>query len=98
LTLRDARALRDRLLADDDWSAAGDGYAEDHDGYYAVTHAVEDWFTELFLGVGPEADARRGRAIPVIAQDGSRVPDAFQGGPDSVELSETTRRRFFAEE
>jgi len=63
-----------------------------------VTHAVEDWFTELFLGVGPEADTRRGRALPGIAQDGTRIPDAFQAGPDSVQADEVTRARFFGED
>jgi 2-polyprenyl-6-methoxyphenol hydroxylase-like FAD-dependent oxidoreductase len=98
LTLRDARTLRDRLLADEDWDAAGHAYAADHDRYYGVTHAVEDWFTELFLGVGPEADARRGRALPRIAADGTRIPDALQAGPESMQADEATRARFFGED
>src|SRR5439155_67663 len=38
LTLRDVRTLRDRLVADDDWTAAGHAYAAEHDRYYGVVH------------------------------------------------------------
>jgi 2-polyprenyl-6-methoxyphenol hydroxylase-like FAD-dependent oxidoreductase len=34
LTLRDLRLLRDRLLAEEDWDAAGHAYAEEHDRCY----------------------------------------------------------------
>jgi 2-polyprenyl-6-methoxyphenol hydroxylase-like FAD-dependent oxidoreductase len=98
LTLRDARELRDALSASDDWDAAGHAYAKAHDGYYNVIHTVEDWLTQFFYETGPEADARRQRAFPLIAQDPTRVPDAIFSGPESTVLSEETKRRFFAEE
>lgn len=96
LTLRDVRVLRDRLLADDDWDAAGHAYAAEHDRSYAAVHTVEDWWTELFMEPGPEADARRERALPLILEDRSRTPDTFFSGPDAP-VDETTRARFFGE-
>ena len=69
LTLRDVRVLRDQLSATDDWSEAGEAYARAHDRYYGVLHTAEDWFTQLFMEIGPQADARRARALPLIAED-----------------------------
>ncbi len=97
LTLRDARVLRDRLLADDDWERAGHAYAEEHDRYFGVCRTFNDWLTELFYTPGSEGDAKRARALPLIAQDASRLPDADFSGPDMV-LNESTRRRMFGEE
>jgi 2-polyprenyl-6-methoxyphenol hydroxylase-like FAD-dependent oxidoreductase len=97
LTLRDARVLRDALLANDDWDAAGRVYASEHDRYFGVLHTVEDWLTQFFYETGPEADARRGLAFPLIAQDPTRQPDALFSGPDEP-ATETMRRRFFGEE
>lgn len=97
LTLRDARVLRDALLANDDWDAAGHSYAAEHDRYFNVVHTVEEWMTTLFLESGPEADARRRRAMPLIMQDPTRQPDTIFTGPDH-EVNDTMRRRFFGEE
>lgn len=97
LTLRDARVLRDELLAGDDWDGAGHAYAEAHDRYFGVCRTFNDWLTELFYTDGPEGDAKRARALPLIAQDPSRLPDADFSGPDMV-LDETTRHRMFGEE
>jgi 2-polyprenyl-6-methoxyphenol hydroxylase-like FAD-dependent oxidoreductase len=97
LTLRDARVLRDQLLSHDDWDAAGHRYAEHHDQAYAVIYTVERWLKDLLLATGPEAEARRARALPLIGQDGTRMPDLFGLGPD-VPIGETVRRRFFGEE
>jgi 2-polyprenyl-6-methoxyphenol hydroxylase-like FAD-dependent oxidoreductase len=96
LTVRDARALRDHLRATDDWDAAGHAYATEHDGYYAVTRKVEHWFRNLFLEQGPAADSRRARALPLIAEEQTRVPDHFFSGPD-LPADETVRRMFFGE-
>ena len=98
LTLRDARLLRDALLANDDWDAAGHAYAEAHDRDYGVIHTVEDWLTQFFYETSPEAQARRERAFPLIAQDPMRVPDALFGGPETTVVNEETRRRFFGED
>lgn len=96
LTLRDVRVLRDRLLATDDWEAASRDYAAEHDRYYGTLHTFEDWMTELFMAVGPDADARRARALPAIMQDPTRIPPIFFAGPD-VTLDDERRRRFFGE-
>jgi menaquinone-9 beta-reductase len=97
LTLRDARVLRDQLLAHDDWHAAADSYAGEHDRYFAWIHTFTNWVYELFYETGPDADARRTRALPLLAKDLSRMPDAIFSGPE-VTLDETARKRFFGEE
>ena len=97
LTVRDARVLRDQLVADDDWDAAGHAYAAAHDRHYAAIHTCDNWFSELFLATGLEVDARRAKALPLIAQDATRVPDHAFSGPD-LPQDETMKRRFFGEE
>jgi len=62
-----------------------------------MTRTVEDWFTQFFYAGSPEADERRARAVPLIAQDATRMPDNLQGGPELVPLDEAARRRFFSE-
>jgi menaquinone-9 beta-reductase len=95
-TLRDARVLRDCLLAETDWEKAGHAYAQEHDRYFDAVHRVEDWFTRLILEVGPEADVRRARAFPLLAEDPRRMPDTFWSGPE-MPADESTRQRFFGE-
>jgi hypothetical protein len=56
LTLRDVRTLRDALLGDDDWTAAGHAYAAEHDRYYEVIHRVETWYADAPFS-GPEVGA-----------------------------------------
>jgi len=97
LTLRDARVLRDQLLGTDDWEAAGHAYATEHDRHTEVNHAVNLWFAELYLETGPQADARRARAFPLIAEDPGRQPDAGFSGPD-IPVNEAVKKRFFAED
>ena len=82
MAVRDARVLRDALLETEDWAAAGARYAADHDRAFATIRATEAWFTNLFLDTGPEADARREVALPLIAREPDRIPDAFMSGPD----------------
>lgn len=97
LTLRDARVLRDALLANDDWDAAGHAYAVEHDRYFGVVHTVADWFTKFFFEVGPDADARRERAFPLFEEDPERMPDTFATGPDHP-VDDAMRNRFFGED
>lgn len=97
LTVRDVRVLRDKLLADDDWDAAGHAYAQEHDRHYGAMHEVTRWFRGLYYAIGPQADARRARALPLIAQDRTRVPDHLFCGPD-LPIDATTKRRFWGEE
>lgn len=97
LTLRDARVLVEELTANDDWPAAATTYAREHDRYYGALHRIVDWLTRIYRETGPEADARRRRVYPLLAADGTRVPDVLGLGPESPS-DETARRRFFGEE
>ncbi len=97
LTLRDARVLRDHLMQSGDWDAAGHAYADEHDNYAGRLHTFHQWFTDMYLATGPDADARRARAMPLIADDPSRQPDSIFSGPD-LPADEATRKRFFAED
>ena len=97
LALRDARVLSEELLADADWTAAGERYASKHDEYYGKIRTVSGWFYDMFQRLGPEADARRARAMPLIAQDPTIPPDHLWSGPD-LPLAPNARARFFAEE
>ena len=96
-TVRDVRVLRDYLLGNDDWDAAGHAYADEHDRYSEVVRKVSHWFRTMFLAQGAEADARRERAMPLIAADESRVPDHLFSGPE-LPSDDLARRRFFGEE
>ncbi len=96
MTLRSVRRLRDELLGSDDWDAAGHAYARAQSGDFSAVHALEDWLRTIFLETGLAANARRERALPLIAQDATRVPDLFGMGPDAP-VSEEVRQRFFGE-
>jgi hypothetical protein len=95
LTLRDVRELRDQLLSQDDWGGRP-SIRPKHHRYFGVVHTAEGWLTAMFHETGPVADARRARALPLIAQDATRRPDVTASGPDCV-LDETARRRFFGD-
>jgi 2-polyprenyl-6-methoxyphenol hydroxylase-like FAD-dependent oxidoreductase len=97
LTLRDVRVLSERLLASEDWRAAADAYAEEHDTYYGRLHTLEGWLAQAFFDVGPEADARRGRIFGRAFTEPGRIPDVVAHGPDAA-CDEAARRRFFAED
>jgi 2-polyprenyl-6-methoxyphenol hydroxylase-like FAD-dependent oxidoreductase len=97
LTLRDVRVLRDHLQSHEDWTAAGQAYALEHDQYYGVIHTFELWMDQLFFQAGPEGDALRAQAMPRWDQDPTRFPDILHSGPDQ-ELNEAVRQRFFGED
>jgi menaquinone-9 beta-reductase len=96
LSLRDARVLRDALLADSDWDRAAHRYAEEHDKYFQTIHTVCCWLRSLFQEQGPAADARRQKAMPAIMADITRVPDHLFSGPE-LPLNEAVRARFFGD-
>lgn len=96
LTLRDARVLRDALVADDDWNRAGHAYAGEHDRYYAIVHQADGWYSDIFMEMGPEADERRARALPLLAADPSRAIDVGMSGPEAPH-DDAARQRFFGE-
>jgi 2-polyprenyl-6-methoxyphenol hydroxylase-like FAD-dependent oxidoreductase len=97
LTLRDVRVLADLLGTGDDWETAAHAYAAEHDHYSGVVRTVDGWYADLFMAVGPDAEAARLRALPLLAVDPDRMVDVFNSGPD-VPASETERRRLFGEE
>ena len=97
LTLRDVRVLRDQLIRHENWDEAGEAYAEEHDRYCGVLLTFESWITQMLLETGPEADARRARALPLWREDRTRQPDIGLSGPDQT-LDEAARRRFFGED
>ena len=96
-TLRDVRVLRDCLRADDDWDAAAHAYADQHDRYSQVVRTVNEWFRNIFLEQGLEADDRRARALPLIVEDGTRVPDHLFSGPD-LPADDSVKKRFFGDD
>jgi menaquinone-9 beta-reductase len=97
MTARDVRVLTEELLATEDWDAAGHAYARARNKYFQVCLTVEDWEFDFFFGQGAEADARRARAFPLIAQQPERFPDHGASGPD-LPCDDSVRRRFFGEE
>jgi len=96
LTLRDVRVLSDALASSDDWDQAAHAYADEHDRYYDVQRKTDGWIGDLFLSLGPDADATRARALPLIAQDPTRIPDCAHSGPE-VPSDEDARKRLFGE-
>jgi menaquinone-9 beta-reductase len=97
LTLLDARVLGEKLIASEDWDAAGRAYAGEHDRYLNSALTSQDWLFDLFFELGSEADARRARALPLIASDPLRMPDHLFSGPD-LPCDDSVRRRFFGED
>jgi 2-polyprenyl-6-methoxyphenol hydroxylase-like FAD-dependent oxidoreductase len=97
LTMRDARVLAECLNGANDFDEAGHAYANAHDAYLNACVTVEDWLFEMFFALGPEADAKRARALPKIAANPTRIPDHGASGPD-LPYDESVRRRFFGED
>jgi menaquinone-9 beta-reductase len=98
LTLRDVRSLRDALLAEDDWDAAGHAYAAAHDRYYRNVQTANSWFTRVFLEPGPEADALRARVLPEMETDPFVLPDTLIAGPELAPPTQEHRARLFGPE
>lgn len=94
--LRAARVLRDELTKSSDWDAAGHRYAEQHQRSFHACHTLEGWIRAIFQDPSPEAAALRARALPLIAEDPTRVPDHIFSGPD-LTLNEHVRARLFGE-
>jgi 2-polyprenyl-6-methoxyphenol hydroxylase-like FAD-dependent oxidoreductase len=97
LTVRDVRVLRDCLLADDDWEAACDAYAHEHDRHYGAIHRVSGWWNSVFWDRARDAELRRKSLLPLLSREPARIPDHFFGGPD-LPADESTRRLFFGED
>lgn len=96
LTMRDVRVLSDNLLSTEDWEAAGHSYARARDIYFNTVISVGQWWFDLFLARGGEAEQRRARALPLLKSEPDRTPDHFSGGPE-LPHDDNVRRRFFGE-
>ena len=81
LTLLDVEHLADALRASDDWNAALEQYAKEHDDYYSALRRILGWMTELTWTPGAEADERRGRVFPRMMSDPTGFPDSIGLGP-----------------
>ncbi len=92
LTLRDARVLREHLCAEPDWRRAAELYAAEHDRYFQAMKRITDWRTEMNYATGPEADARRARARPLLREDPTRAPDLQGLGPEAPSDAAAYRR------
>jgi hypothetical protein len=57
---------------------------------------MDNWLTEFFFAIGPEAAVRRARALPLIAPDGTRVPTDIISGSE-LSVHEIVGRYFFGE-
>jgi len=88
--------LRDALLSESDWEVAGWEYAREHDRYFGALSRYIGWVRELMHTSGPEAEARRAKALPAWERDPSRNPLLNVRGPD-IEVNDEVRRRFFDE-
>ena len=80
-TLVDVEHLSNCLAATDDWEAAAQRYAAEHDDCYGKLHNILSWMTELVWTGGPEADARRARVFPRLQADPTGFPDPAGQGP-----------------
>ncbi|SRR5690242_9378553 len=96
-TLRDVRVLSQLLLANSDWDAAARAYAAEHDRYSTVTRTVIGWMSDLFMDPSDEGARRRAQAMPLIAEDKTRLPDHIMSGPE-LPADESVRARLFGED
>lgn len=82
-TLRDVRLLRDRLLNDGNWKAAGEAYAGDHDDFFHRLRRAEQFNATLQFSMGDDAEARRMRAFKLMKENPELAPDVSGLGPEN---------------
>jgi menaquinone-9 beta-reductase len=101
LALRDARELRDLLLAanPDEWQEAIEAFARRRPSWYDPLRAYARWAGPLLADVGPAADAARARARRAAEQDPWRLGYGTINalGPEGLPVTEEARRRFLGE-
>lgn len=97
LTLRDVRTLRDSLVANPDWRAAAEAYANEHDRYFSALHRILSWNRESSYATGADAELRRDRLRDLHQREPQRRPDIVGQGPDAPS-DQAARRRFFGED
>jgi menaquinone-9 beta-reductase len=96
LTSRDARVLTDCLRESQDWGEACRAYARARDRYFKILREADNCSREILIDRGAEADARRARALPRIAQGIAQLPDQGFCGPDEP-FGEADRHRLFGD-
>ena len=72
-------------------------YAQAHDQYFTILREADNCLREILVDRGPEADARRARALPRLAQGIAPMPDQGFCGPDKP-FDEADRRRLFGDD
>ena len=70
--------LANALCQGDDWDAALERYAQEHDEYFSALHRILAWMTELTWTPGPEATRAAAASFPMTANP--------RGYPDSIGL------------
>ena len=98
MALRDARVLKEQLLACTKIGMKQEKHTPKRENNTSAWYTR--WRTgrlQLLMDTGPEADARRSRAMRSWREDRTRNPDTFLSGPGEP-LSESDRRRFFGED
>lgn len=100
LSFRDVREVRDQLLSTSCWDAAMREYASTRSAYYAVLRESLKWYGQLVTEVGPEADARRERAMQAKLADPTRGGFARLdiSGPDGLVADDAARKRYLGED
>jgi len=74
MTFFDVRSLAEKLLAGDDWDAAGHAYAAEHDACWQTIRVTDTWYTDLFLEL---SDLAAQRGLSDIHTFGSFCDAAF---------------------
>ena len=96
ISLRDARVLRDHLLASSDWDRAGHAYASGHDDYFATCHTAGVWQRQVFQEQTPEARSAAAEG-DAVDRGGSYARAGLPfSGPD-LPMDDSVRARFFGE-
>jgi menaquinone-9 beta-reductase len=91
LALRDVRRLSNLLLDNDEWYAAADQFAREHDRDFQAVHKLETWAAQAWYTIGPET--RHIREHAEAAQTRGEAPNILAFGPDQP-TDEDARRRF----
>jgi 2-polyprenyl-6-methoxyphenol hydroxylase-like FAD-dependent oxidoreductase len=97
ITFKDARLLRDALLATDDWDAAGHKYAEAANESFQHVRLVEDWMTQVMMDQSAEANAIRSKVLPGMATGTLTLPDTHIAGPDLAPADDAARKAMFGD-
>jgi hypothetical protein len=79
-----------------DWHIAGNRYTEQYGKHFRDCHTVEGWLRTLFQDLSADAALIRQRAMPLIEQDPTRMPDHLTSGPD-LPLNDNVRARLVGE-